>query len=91
MFVGDDLVAASGYIVMGEQLAYIGVVTHPEKRGKGLARAVVTASMKHAFEAGLVPMWRTTHANKSAVRLATSLGFQHYASTYDIQLTEDRF
>ena len=91
LFVVDDLVAASGYVVMGNLLAYIGVVTHPEKRGKGHARAVVTASMQHAIDAGLIPMWRTTHANESAVRLATSIGFQHYASTYDVQLTEDEF
>lgn len=91
LFVGGDIVAASGYIVMGDLLAYIGVVTHPAHRGKGHAKAVVSASMKYAFDKGLVAMWRTPQANESAVGLARSLGFHPYALTYDIQLVEDEF
>ena len=91
LFVNDELVAVSGYIVMGDLLAYIGVVTHPEHRGKGHARAVVTAGMQYAFDRGLCAMWRTPQAHESAVHLAQTLGFKPYASTYDIQLTEDEF
>jgi predicted GNAT family acetyltransferase len=76
---------------MGGLLAYIGVITHPAHRGKGYAKAVVTASMTHAIEKGLFPMWRTLEANETAVKLAGAIGFQKYASTLDIQLTEDEF
>ena len=91
IFVGDELVAASGYVHMGRTLAYIGVVTHPQHRGKGNAKAVASASMVYAFDRDLVPMWRTVASNEAAVAVARSLGFQPYAFTIDVQLTEDRF
>jgi len=91
LFAGGKLVAASGYLNMGGLLAYIGVITHPAHRGKGYAKAVVTASMTHAIEKGLYPMWRTLESNETAVKLAGAIGFQRYASTLDVQLTEDEF
>ena len=91
LFVGGKLVAASGYLNMGGLLAYIGVITHPDHRGKGYAKSVVTASMSHALEKGLFPMWRTVDAHETAVQLAGAMGFQKYASTLDVQLTEDEF
>jgi GNAT superfamily N-acetyltransferase len=91
LFVGTKLVAASGYLNLGGQLAYIGVITHPDHRGKGYAKSAVTASMSHALEKGLLPMWRTLEAHETAVQLAGSMGFQKYASTLDVQLTEDEF
>ena len=91
LFVGAKLVAASGYLNMGGLLAYIGVITHPAQRGKGYAKSVVTASMTYAIEKGLFPMWRTLEAHEAAVQLAGSMGFEKYASTLDVQLTEDEF
>jgi RimJ/RimL family protein N-acetyltransferase len=91
LFEGRDLVAASGYLVMGNALAYVGVITHPQHRGKGHARKVAAASIRNAFERGLVPMWRTPHANEAAIALAKSLGFSHYASTRDVRLVEVEF
>lgn len=91
LFEGSEIVAASGYLVMGGLLAYIGVVTHPDHRGKGHAKRVVSSSMQHAFGKGLIAMWRTPHANETAIKLAGSLGFSRYASTHDVQLTEDEF
>jgi len=91
LFVGPKLVAASGYLNMDGVLAYIGVITHPDHRGKGHAKSVVTASMTHALEHNLLPMWRTLDAHETAVQLAGAMGFQKYASTLDVQLTEDEF
>lgn len=91
IFQGDDIVAASGYLNMGGVLAYIGVVTHPDHRGKGHAKAVVSATMSYAFEKGLVPMWRTPASHEAAISVARSLGFSPYAFTLDVQLTEDEF
>jgi RimJ/RimL family protein N-acetyltransferase len=91
LFEGKDLVAASGYLAMGDVLAYVGVITHPQQRGKGYARKVAAASIRYAFERGLVPMWRTPQANEAAVALAKSLGFSHYASTRDVRLVESEF
>ncbi len=91
LFVGSEIVAASGYLNMGGVLAYIGVVTHPQHRGKGHAKAVASATMKYAFDCGLVPMWRTPASHEAAIAIARSLGFQPYAFTIDVQLTEDEF
>ena len=91
LFAGGKLVAASGYLNLGGLLAYIGVITHPAHRGKGYARMVASASMSHALEFKLLPMWRTLDAHESAVKLAGALGFEKYAATLDVQLTEDEF
>jgi hypothetical protein len=47
--------------------------------------------MTHALEQNLLPMWRTLDAHETAVQLAGAMGFQKYASTLDVQLTEDEF
>jgi GNAT superfamily N-acetyltransferase len=91
LFVGKDLVAVSGYVVLGSVLAYIGVITHPGHRGKGHAKAVVSSAVADAFSKGFVAQWRTLEANEGAVALAKSMGFQLYASTYDVQLVETEF
>lgn len=91
LFSGKDLAAVSGYVVMGNALAYIGVITHPAHRGKGHAKAVVSSAVADAFSKGLVAQWRTPQANEGAVALAKAMGFQPYASTYDVQLVEDEF
>ena len=91
LFQGPDLVAASGYVVMGNVLAYIGVIAHPAHRGKGYAKMVVSSAVAEAFRRELVAQLRTTHANESAIALAQSIGFRHYASTYDVKLIEDEF
>ncbi|MFN3485748.1 MAG: GNAT family N-acetyltransferase [Planctomycetota bacterium] len=91
LFREGDLVAVSGYVVMGNVLAYIGVITHPAHRGKGYAKAVVSAAAEDALNRGFVAQWRTPEANEAAVALARSMGFQPYARTYDVQLVEDEF
>lgn len=91
LFQGPDLVAVSGTIVLGNVLAYIGVITHPAHRGKGHAKAVVSSAVADAFSKGYAVQWRTPQANEGAVALAKSMGFQHYASTYDVKLVEDEF
>jgi len=91
LYAGGEIVAAAGYLVMGKTLAYIGVVTHPQYRGRGYAKAVAAVAMEHAFGAGLAAMYRAPRAHESAVKLAGSLGFAPYAETYDVQLVEDVF
>ena len=91
LFAGPDLVAVSGYVVMGNVLAYIGVITHPAHRGKGHAKAVVSSAVADAFSKGYVVLWRTPESNEGAVSLARAMGFHHYASTYDVQLVETEF
>lgn len=87
VFADGELVAASGTVTLGGVLAYVGVVTHPERRGRGHAKAAAGASLRDAFERDLIPLWRTPVSNGAAVAVARSLGFRPYALTIDVQLT----
>jgi GNAT superfamily N-acetyltransferase len=91
LFEGADLAAVSGYVVMGGVLAYVGVIAHPARRGKGCAKQVVSTAVADAFSKGYVAQWRTPQANEGAMGLARSMGFQPYASTYDVELVESEF
>jgi len=91
LFVGDDLLAVSAYVPLGNGVAFVGGLVHPERRGRGLGRKVVHAAMGHAFEAGLVPHLRMLPGDRRTVELGKSLGFRPYASTLDVQLQEEEF
>ncbi|HEX5159955.1 MAG TPA: GNAT family N-acetyltransferase [Ktedonobacterales bacterium] len=86
-FVGDQLVAAG----MGEPLAamllHIGIVTHPDHRGQGHGRAVVSAIAAYGLGVGLVPRYQTLAANIPSVAIARALGFTHYATTLAVRLS----
>lgn len=69
------VVAACGYEVWSGALAHIGVLTHPQWRGRGLATSVASSSVAHALEAGLVPQWRARCTLTASRRIARSLGF----------------
>ncbi|HEX5440590.1 MAG TPA: GNAT family N-acetyltransferase [Ktedonobacterales bacterium] len=85
-FAGDRLVAAG----MGEPLAatllHIGIITHPDERGQGHGRAVVSAISAYALGVGLVPRYQTLAANTPSVAIARALGFTHYATTLAVRL-----
>ena len=91
VFAGKDLVAASGYLTLGGVLAYIGVVTHPQHRGKGYAKAAAAAAIDDGLDRDLGPMWRTAGSNEAAIEVARSLGFRPYALTIDVQLASRDF
>lgn len=91
LFEGGTLVAIAGYIVMENVLAYTGVVTPPDGRGKGYGKAVVSAAMNSAYENGLIPLYRSMIFSRAAIAVGRALGFQPYASTIDLDLEEYTF
>jgi RimJ/RimL family protein N-acetyltransferase len=80
------LVAAAGYRVWGGTLAHIGVTAHPERRGGGYGRSVVSAIGRHALERGYMLQYRTLRANSPSLAIAAALGFEAYATTLFIAL-----
>jgi GNAT superfamily N-acetyltransferase len=86
-FGGDRLVAAG----MGEPLAapllHIGIITHPDERGQGHGRAVVSAISEYGLGVGLVPRYQALAANIPSVAIARALGFTHYATTLAVRLS----
>jgi predicted GNAT family acetyltransferase len=68
-FSGDRLVCAASAYPWGDSLvADIGVVTLPDQRGRGLARAVVRELSRCVLARGLEPQYRTqlTHTASRA-------------------------
>lgn len=80
--VGGDLVAVAGHEVWDGLLAHVAVVTHPDHRGEGYGRAVVSLVTDRALDAGLVPQYRTADAWPWSVALAEGLGYQRFATSY---------
>lgn len=81
------LVAAAGYKLWGGdfgengqvRIAHVGVVTHPEARGRGAATACVRAISSHAIANGLIAQYQTLLDNAPAMAVARRLGFEDYA------------
>ena len=63
------------------------VLTHPDYRGSGLARSVVTSILASALEDDQVLLYQTLESNIPAVRLARSLGYAQYANHVAIRLS----
>jgi GNAT superfamily N-acetyltransferase len=82
LFVGDDLVAVSGRTVWDDLLAHLSVVVHPDHRGAGHGRAVVSLATERALADGLVPQYRTADAWPWSVALAESLGYERFATAW---------
>ena len=61
-----------------ERLADLGVITLPEFRGRGLARATVLAMAADALERGYEPQYRCQLDNAPSVALALASGFRRF-------------
>ncbi|WP_294202731.1 GNAT family N-acetyltransferase [uncultured Sphingomonas sp.] len=75
-FDGDKLVTAASITLWDDSpFADLGVLTLPDARGKGFARAVVQAISPYAREQGYEPQYRCQIDNAASVALARSCGF----------------
>lgn len=70
--------AASMYPWTGTRLADLGVITLPEFRGRGLARATVLAMAAEALQRGYEPQYRCQLDNAPSVALALASGFRRF-------------
>ena len=80
------LVAMASYEVWGERLGHIGILTHPNFRGRGFGRAAVARLTAYLGDQRLVPQYRTLATNVAARRVAASLGFVPYARSMAVRL-----
>jgi hypothetical protein len=79
VFIDGRLMAAATWLDDAGGAA-IGVLTHPEARGKRLGASAVSACVVHAFDAGRLPLYQALLANEPAMHLAQRLGIRHYAT-----------
>lgn len=54
----------------------IGIETHPDARGRGLATAVAARMIEHLSEHGITPVWSCRESDHASVALARKLGFR---------------
>ncbi|MBN1536278.1 MAG: GNAT family N-acetyltransferase [Anaerolineales bacterium] len=80
-FINDRLVAAASFSDWG-LYGDFGVITHPELRKQGLAKAVVSAACKEAIGIGKIPVYRCHITLFSSISTAKSVGFSKYPRTY---------
>ena len=85
-FLGDSLVAVAGYEVWSGKIGHIGVVTHPQLRGKGLGKTTVSAAAEHGLKADLVMQYQTLAANQPSKGIGKSLGFRRYGRTLAVKI-----
>lgn len=75
-FTGGKLASLGGTYLKLPEIWIIGdVVTLPEHRGRGLAKAVVSAITDDALKSGAMAMLHVDEDNEPAVRVYRSLGF----------------
>lgn len=77
---GEVMCAASLYRWAGTPIADLGVLTLPQARGRGLARAVVRAIAVHARAQGWEPQYRCQTDNAASLALARSSGFVRFGT-----------
>ncbi|WP_341579536.1 GNAT family N-acetyltransferase [Microbacterium schleiferi] len=54
----------------------IGIETHPEARGQGLATAVAARMIGDLLDRGITPIWSCRDSNHASIALASKLGFR---------------
>ncbi len=80
-FIDNRLVSAVSYADWG-LYGDFGVLTHPEYRGQGLAKAVLSAGCKEAIFIGKIPIYRCHITLFSSINTAKPVGFSEYPTTY---------
>jgi ribosomal protein S18 acetylase RimI-like enzyme len=83
VFDRDRLVALAGERLRLDGYTEVATVcTHPEYRGRGYAKAVVSAVAGQIVNAGSTPFLGVDHGNGPAIALYEQLGFRHRATFY---------
>ncbi|MER6366364.1 GNAT family N-acetyltransferase [Kitasatospora sp. NPDC001527] len=78
-------VAAAGYRRWPADTAHLAVLTAPDRRGEGLARAAASAAVRHALARDLLPQWRARVP--ASRRVAAGLGFTELGVQLSVEPT----
>lgn len=83
VFESGKLVAMAGErLRLDRYVEVASVCTHPGYRGKGYAKAVVSALMQDIVGAGFIPFLGVDDGNTPAIRLYENLGFKYRTTFY---------
>ena len=81
-----EVVAASNLTSWRSGADRIGVVTRPDRRGRGYGAAAAGAATAAALETTTVAEWRARGTNTFSIRTALRLGFVHYGDNLAVRL-----
>jgi GNAT superfamily N-acetyltransferase len=82
-----QLAAVAGYRDWPGRTAHFCVFTSASARGRGLARIVASAAVRHALREGMLPQWRARL--ESSKRVAGALGFRELGAQLSIRVIAD--
>jgi len=80
-FCEDKLVSVAGFSDWG-LYGDLGVITHPDYRRQGHAKAVVSSGCKEIIEIGKIPVYRCHITLFQSTNTAIAVGFKKYSSAY---------
>ncbi|MBQ1048185.1 GNAT family N-acetyltransferase [Micromonospora sp. C51] len=81
---GNHVVAAAGYRCWPGMVAHMCVLTRPDQRERGLARAVASAAAADGLANRLLPQWRARP--EPSRRVARALGFRQLGTQLSIRI-----
>ncbi|MFI6263467.1 GNAT family N-acetyltransferase [Micromonospora sp. NPDC051006] len=81
---GNQVVAAAGYRRWPGLVAHLCVLTAPNHRGRGLARAVASVAAADGVANHLLPQWRARP--EPSRRVARALGFRQLGAQMSIRI-----
>jgi GNAT superfamily N-acetyltransferase len=88
-FAEGELVAAGTVERTSRDILNIGIVTHPDHRGQGYGKEVVSALTHYGIERGGILQYRSLEVNNPSMRIARALGYQSYGRTIAVRLKQD--
>ena len=79
VYIGSDRASTAKLINQGRHpFRAVGIATAPEFRGRGYAKACVSALTAWALERDLVPLYNTQTINSASVAVARAVGYSEY-------------
>jgi len=88
-FENGAITAMAGFRVKSRGAGDPCVLTHPQHRGVGLGKQVVSAVVAAALADDHLLLYQTLEANLASVRLAFALGYVRHANHLAVRLTSD--
>jgi GNAT superfamily N-acetyltransferase len=73
---GEKVIASAGANWCSPYFAEVGVWTQEGYRGRGLAKAVVSACTAELLKAGIKPIYIVAESNAASIRVCESLGYR---------------
>lgn len=85
-FYDGKIVAAGSWREESKDILSLGIISHPNHRGKGHGKAVVSALTSKGLKTDAIMHFQTLNSNRASVELARSLGYKELASTVAIRI-----